>query len=159
MSKPQTEKQKKEENIKKLSNISSGYTEELLNFVRDNFIPTADNVILKPTIVTHTTSGLLIGDPKVAQCADIVSVGEQCKVARPGMKAILNFPTIGNLFMYKFEIQGKMFVTLMESQLICVYPGDITIPEEVLMEKPETKYDDGMAFMQERVNTELILPS
>jgi len=145
MSKPLSPQQKKE-----LSEKTKGYSSELYQKIQDNIKLIADTVLLRPNIITTTSSGILIGEPKVAPIADIIAVGPECKTAKAGMKAYINFVSVGSITMWRLDIDGKLFVQLKESQLIGVYEGCNFLEEDVT-ENPEIKPGGDLAYTSQLI--------
>jgi len=154
-----TQTKTKEREAKDKFNQLTDYNEEVLNKIRDHFTPVADHVILQPTVIKKIGTIVLPEDSwKVAPVVTILAVGPDCKVAKVGHKAYLNFPTIGSGAMYEFEVDGKRFLSLMETQLICTFPETIETKEEFTIDNPRLKGDSSLAFQEEKVSTDLILP-
>jgi len=135
------------------ADLTEAYPQVTVQKIKDYMRPTADRVIVQPSVKTKTKTGLFLNEPRVSPVVEILAVGPDCKVLKQGDKAILNFAAIGSIAMYQTQIDGKLFVILMESQIMCAYSGT-TLEEEDLPDMPELKPDGDLAVQEEKINTE-----
>lgn len=148
----------KKDQEKKIFDAVTNYDEEVLTKIKTHFTPVANQVIVQPTVIREVGS-IMLTQPKVSPVVTILATGPECVVSKQGYKAYLNFPTIGSAAMYEFEVDGRRFLSLMETQLICVYPDTIETKEELGLDNPQLKQDDGLAFTNKTIKTDLILPN